>query len=234
MIQHLGIILDGNRRLARDMMKKPWQGHKMGISTALKTLEWSCEAGIKYITAYVLSFENYYSRPKGELRYILKYLGQECDNVLSNKNHIIHRFDVKTHFIGRLKILPKWLQKKITRVEKITKNYNKHVLNIALAYGGQQEIADAVRKISRKVMKGIISPAAINPLLVQQHLYTNGQPAPDLILRTGGERRLSNFLTFQSAYSELMFIDKRWPEFTKRDFDRALTLFESRQRRFGK
>lgn len=234
MLRHIGLILDGNRRYARELMKRPWEGHKLGLATALNALKWACEAGIKHITAYVLSFENYYTRPKRELKYILKYLGEECDRVLADKNHVVHQHDVKVRFIGRLTVLPKVLQKKIAMVEAATKYHTEHVLNIALAYGGQQEIADAVRKIAEKVLKGIISPAAISPVLIQQHLYTNGQPAPDMILRTGGEKRLSNFLTFQSSYSELVFLEKRWPELTKRDFDRALAEFACRKRRFGR
>jgi tritrans,polycis-undecaprenyl-diphosphate synthase [geranylgeranyl-diphosphate specific] len=234
MLRHLGLILDGNRRFARELLRKPWEGHKMGLATALNALQWSCEAGIKHITAYILSYENFRSRPKRELNYILKYLGEECDRVLLDPTHVVNRFNIKVRFIGRLTILPKWLQKKTVEVENATKHYTKHVLNLALAYGGQQEIADAVRKISEKAMKGIISPAAINPLLVQHHLYTNGQPPPDLILRTGGEKRLSNFLTYQSAYSELVFMDKRWPELKKSDFNRAINDFEKRQRRFGR
>ena len=215
-------------------MKRPWEGHKLGVNTALQTLEWSCQRGIKYTTAYVLSLENYYTRPKRELKFILKYMKDECDDVLANKNHTVHKYKVRVRFIGRTNLLPKDLQKKMALVEAKTKGYKDHVINIAIAYGGQQEIADAVRKITEKTMKGIIKPAAINEILVQQHLYTNGQPGPDLILRTGGEKRLSNFMPFQSAYSELIFIDKRWPEFTRKDFDNALKEFDRRQRRFGR
>lgn len=196
-------------------------------------LEWSCELGIKHATAYVLSLENLTKRPKRELAYILKYIGMEADSILTDKSHPVHRFKVRVRFIGRIRLLPAWLRKKISAVEEKTKGYKNHALNIAIAYGGQQEITDAVRAISQKLFKGILSPASISDRVVREHLYTNGQPAPDLIIRTGGERRLSNFLPYQSAYSELMFLDKRWPEFSRDDLVACIDEFEQRQRRFG-
>jgi tritrans,polycis-undecaprenyl-diphosphate synthase [geranylgeranyl-diphosphate specific] len=230
--KHVGIILDGNRRFAKELMKKPWEGHKMGLEKAREVLHWACEKGIKYMTAYTLSIENFKSRPKRELDMILKYIGKEADNIVKNKNHPAHKHKIKVRFIGRTRLLPKSLRKKIKNAEKSTKNYKNHVLNIAVAYGGQQEIVDAVKKIVKKSLKGEIKQ--INEELIKKHLYTDGQPYPDMIYRTGGERRLSNFLSFQSAYSELIFTDKKWPEITKKDFLGALKEFERRQRRFGK
>jgi len=233
MIKHLGLILDGNRRFARELIKRPWEGHRFGLEKARKVLEWCCELGIKHATAYVLSLENLAKRPKRELAYILKYLGMEADNILTNKTHPVHRFKVKVRFIGRLNLLPSWLHKKMAAVEQLTKGYGKHVLNVAVAYGGQQEITDAVKAIMQKALKGVLSPANLNDRIIREHLYTNGQPAPDLIIRTGGEHRISNFLPYQSAYSELMFLDKRWPEFTRDDLVACIDEFEQRQRRFG-
>jgi len=233
MIRHLGLILDGNRRFARELLKRPCEGHRIGLEKARQVLEWSCELGIKHATAYVLSLENLAKRPKRELAYILKYIGMEADNILADKAHTVHRFKVKVRFIGRIHLLPAWLQKKMSAVEALTKRYTKHVLNIAVAYGGQQEITDAVKAISQKLLKGILSPANLDDRIVREHLYTNGQPAPDLIIRTGGEHRLSNFLPYQAAYSELIFLDKRWPEFTRDDLLACIDEFEHRQRRFG-
>jgi len=233
MIKHLALILDGNRRFARELLKKPWEGHKIGLEKARDVLQWSCELGIKYATAYVLSLENMAKRPKRELSFIMKYIGMEADSILKNAEHPVHKFGVKVRFVGRVKLLPAWLCDKFNAVEEMTKNYANHALNIAVAYGGQQEITDALKAISQKLAKGIISPASISEKLVREHLYTNGQPSPDLIIRTGGEHRLSNFLTYQSAYSELMFIDKRWPEFTREDLVSCIDEFEQRQRRFG-
>lgn len=234
MIQHVGMILDGNRRFAIRLMEKPWMGHRYGLEKAREALGWACDLGIKYVTAYVLSLENLKTRPKRELEYILKYLGMEADNILQNMAHIVHKYSVCVRFIGRVHLLPQWLQKKMHAVEKATAKYDRHFLNIAVAYGGQQEIVDATKKILQEGLAGIIKPSDINEKLLREHLYTNGQPAPDLIIRTGGEKRLSNFLPFQSVYSELVFLDKKWPEMNKKDFESAIKEFEKRQRRFGK
>ena len=232
--QHIGIILDGNRRFARELMKRPWDGHKMGLVKARQVLQWSCERGIKYITAYVLSFENLQTRPKKELQLILKYFGNEMDDIVEKSDHVIHNFGVQVRFIGRVHILPDKLQEKMRLVEKKTKNYKKHVMNIAIAYGGQQELVDAMKKILEEGLKGVIRPSDLNEVILKEHLYTNGQPYPDMILRTGGEKRLSNFLPFQSAYSELMFTDTKWPALSRKEFDGLLNEFSRRQRRFGK
>jgi tritrans,polycis-undecaprenyl-diphosphate synthase [geranylgeranyl-diphosphate specific] len=231
---HIGIIMDGNRRFARQLMKPGFMGHKYGLEKSRQVIEWACEAGIKYITAYTLSLENIKTRPKKELGLILHYIDQEAENILHNKEHIVHRFGVNVRFIGRIQILPKRLQAKLHDAEAATNAYKNHVLNIALAYGGQQEIVDAVRKILLKGLKGIIKPSDVDQDLLKRHLYTNGQPYPDLIIRTGGEKRLSNFMPFQSAYSELIFMDKKWPELNKKDFKAALKEFSDRKRRFGK
>ena len=232
--RHVGVILDGNRRYARALMKNPWEGHKAGIKKSQDVISWACEKGIKYITAYVLSWENYYSRPKREMRLILRYLEEEMDNIIKNKSHVIHENKVRVRFIGRVNVLSKNLQKKLKLVEKSTENYNKRYLDIALAYGGRQEIIDATREILIKGLKGVIKPSDLDEKLLKKHLYTNGHPYPDMILRTGGEKRLSNFLPFQSAYSELIFTDKKWPAIQEKDFDAALMEFSDRRRRFGK
>ena len=232
--QHIGIILDGNRRYAREIMKKPWDGHKMGLEKARQVIQWSCERGIKYMTAYVLSFENIQTRPKKELQLILKYFGEEMDDIAEKTDHVIHKFKVRVRFIGRTHILPDGLQDKMKTVERITKKYKKHAMNIAVAYGGQQELVDAMKKILEEGLKGIIRPSDLNETILKEHFYTKGQPYPDLIFRTGGEKRLSNFLPFQSAYSELIFTDTKWPALTKKEFDGVLKEFSDRQRRFGR
>lgn len=231
---HLGVILDGNRRFAKELLKRPWEGHKIGLVKARDVLEWACDAGVKYVTAYTLSFENLKTRPKRELQMILSYLEKEMDTILSDKNHIVHRSNVKVKFIGRINLLPQILQEKMKKVEEKTSNYKKHFLNIAVAYGGQQEIVDAVKKIVEKGIDGAIKLSELNEDMIKDNLYTSGQPYPDMIFRTGGEIRLSNFLPYQSVYSELIFTDKRWPELTKQDFDSALEEFSDRKRRFGK
>ncbi|MFA4819402.1 MAG: polyprenyl diphosphate synthase [Candidatus Aenigmatarchaeota archaeon] len=232
--QHVGIILDGNRRFARELMKRPWLGHKAGLYKARQVLGWACERGIKYVTAYVLSLENLQTRPKKELQLILKYFGGEMDDILATADHVVHRFAVQVRFIGRTHILPDALQEKMRLVSNRTKNYKKHTLNIAIAYGGQQELVDAMKKILEEGLAGTIRPCDLNETILKEHLYTNGQPYPDMIFRTGGEKRLSNFLPFQSAYSELIFTDKKWPAIQEKDFDTALKEFSDRKRRFGR
>jgi tritrans,polycis-undecaprenyl-diphosphate synthase [geranylgeranyl-diphosphate specific] len=130
-------------------------------------------------------------------------------------------------------VLPDRLLEKMNAVANATSNNKKHTLNIAIAYGGQQEIVDAVKKIVEERLKGVIKPSDLNETILKEHMYTNGQPYPDLIIRTGGEKRLSNFLPFQSVYSELIFTDVKWPAFTRQDFDNALSEYENRKRRFG-
>jgi len=184
---------------------------------------------------HALSLENIKNRPEKELSLILKYLEKECDDMLHDKNHPIHRYSVNVRFIGRIRLLPNKLRQKIKKVENMTKKYKKHFLNIAVAYayGGQQEIVDATKKIIRDVVRGKLDPSRINERVISKNLWTNGCPEPDMILRTGGEKRLSNFLPFQSAYSELIFVNKKWPEMREKDFDAALREFENRKRRFG-
>ncbi|MFH1631026.1 MAG: polyprenyl diphosphate synthase [Candidatus Aenigmatarchaeota archaeon] len=233
-IRSIGIVLDGNRRFAKALMKLPWYGHKIGLEKSREALQWVCDAGIDCMTAYVLSVDNLKSRPKKELNFILKYIGLEADNITKNMDHIVHRYGVRVRFIGRKNLLPPWLQKKMEIAEDATKKYNNHSLNIAIAYGGQQEIVDATRKIAERVVGKKISLKQIDEIMVKEALYTEGQPTPDLIVRTGGEKRLSNFLLFQSAYSELFFLDKKWPEIKKEDFTKVFEEFEQRQRRFGR
>ena len=232
--QHVGIILDGNRRFARELVKRPWLGHKMGLEKARQVMQWACERGIRYVTAYVLSLENLSTRPKKELQLILKYFGEEMDDILTDAGHVINRFDIHVRFIGRTHILPDDLQAKMKKVEAATCKHKKHTINIAIAYGGQQELVDAMSKILQEGLAGTIKPSDLNETLLKEHLYTNGQPYPDMTLRTGGEKRLSNFLPFQSAYSELIFTDTKWPALSEKEFDSALKEFSSRRRRFGK
>ncbi|MCD6476652.1 MAG: di-trans,poly-cis-decaprenylcistransferase [Candidatus Aenigmarchaeota archaeon] len=231
-LKHIGVIMDGNRRLAKRLMKNPWKGHEYGANKVKDFLKWCHELGIKCITLYAFSIQNF-NRPKREFNYLMKLFEREFLDIC-NKNHEAHKYKVRIKALGRINLLPKKVQMAIKKAEQATKNYNKFLLNFAIAYGGQEEIVDAIKKIALKVKKGLIKPASINESLVKKSLYTNGQPYPDLIIRTGGEKRVSNFMLWQGAYSELYFIDKMWPEITKRDFMKAIKDFEKRQRRFGK
>jgi tritrans,polycis-undecaprenyl-diphosphate synthase [geranylgeranyl-diphosphate specific] len=230
--KHVGMILDGNRRYAKELMKKPWEGHKYGIKKVREVLDWVVESKIKYTTAYTLSLENLKTRPKRELDYILKILKDEMKLILKDKTHVVNKKKINMRFIGRRHVLSKDLQELMAKVEEKTKNNKKHFTNLAIAYGGQQEIVDATKKIVEQCMKGVINPAELDEKIIKQNLYTNGNPYPDMIIRSGGEKRLSNFLPFQSAYSELFFTDKKWPELTKEEG--FLEEFKTRQRRFGR
>lgn len=229
--KHIGLILDGNRRFAKRIMKRPWEGHKLGLKKAREVLKWGCEKGIEYFTAYTLSLENLNSRPKRELKMILKLLSKELDSILQNNDHVVNDFEVKVRFIGRINMLgDQELIDKMKSVEEKTSDYEDHFLNLAVAYGGKQEIIDAVRKL---LNSDDVNADSIDAKNFENYLYTKKQPHPDLIIRTGGEKRLSNFLTYQSAYSELVFVDKKWPEIEKKDFDGILKDFDKRDRRFG-
>jgi tritrans,polycis-undecaprenyl-diphosphate synthase [geranylgeranyl-diphosphate specific] len=231
-LQHLGIILDGNRRFAKRLMKQPWKGHDWGAKKASEFLKWCREFGIKYVTMYSLSVQNIFNRPEKELNYIFKIIKREAMALLDPK-HDVHKYGIRVKAIGRLYLLPKDLQQLIKKVEKATKDYKNYFLNVAVAYGGQEEITDAIKKIAKKISGGMIKPSQINEELIRHSLYTDGTPYPDLVIRTGGEKRLSNFLLWQSAYSELAFVKKMWPEFSKKDFLDVIKDFQGRERRFG-
>jgi len=230
-LQHLGIILDGNRRLARRLMKQRFMGHEWGAKKVRELLGWCRELGIKYVTLYSFSIQNF-SRPKLEFNYLMKIFKREALDIL-NKNHDVHKYKTRVKAIGRLYLLPKDVRDAIRKAEEATKNYKDYFLNIAIAYGGQEEIIDAVKKIAKNILKGIIKPEKINEDLIRHSLYTDGTPYPDLVIRTGGDQRLSNFLLYQSAYAELFFTSTYWPEFTKKEFFKIIEEFHQRERRFG-
>ena len=200
---HIAFICDGNRRLAKRLMKNPGKRHELGIKKVYDIVNWCHELGIKYVTLYALSIQNF-GRPKREFNYLMKLFEREF-LALSKPTHDIHKYKARVKAIGRINLLPKNVRQAIKKAEKATEKYNKFFLNIAIAYGGQEEIVDAIKKIALKVKKGLIKSANINEKLVKKSLYTNGQPYPDLIIRTGGEKRISNFMLWQGAYSELYF-----------------------------
>ncbi len=234
MPEHVGIIPDGNRRLARKLLQKPWKGHEWGYNKIKNIIQWSKDLGVKLMTIYTLSIENLESRPKMELDYLFNLARKELGDIIKNKENIIHKNKVNLKFIGRVDLLPKDIQEMIKEVSKLTKNYSNQHVNLAIAYGGRQEIIDASRKIAIDVKRGLVGTGKINESLFREYLWTNGFKDPDLIIRTGGEKRLSNFLPFQSVYSEIVFVDKFWPEFEKDDFVEAIKEFGERQRRFGR
>ena len=231
--EHIAVILDGNRRWALEHSLNPWMGHRQGAEKVEELLDWCLEMGVKSVTLYAFSTENFRRSPK-EVEEIMRIAEEKLRKLLTDKR--IHENNVKVKIIGRKSLLPKSLRKLADEVEESTKNYNKHFLNIALAYGGRAEIVDAARKIAERVEKGEIGSKQIDEKLFEKFLYTSHLPKqdPDLIIRTSGEERLSGFLLWQSAYSELCFLDIYWPEFRKIDLLRAIRTFQKRKRRFGK
>ena len=223
---HLGIIIDGNRRWAKERGLSSFEGQKKGLDNVHKIGDWAKKKGIKILTLYTFSTENW-KRTKQEVRYLMKLLSE----AFSKKNvKKLHQKGIKVQAIGQRERLPKFLQKKIETAERITKNNKENILNLAISYGGRPEIIQAIKNIIKKR----IPVDKITEEVINKNLWTTGLPDPDLIIRTGGEQRLSNFFTWQSVYSELYFTKKYWPDFTEKDLDMALLDFSLRQRRFGK
>ncbi len=228
---HLAVILDGNRRYARSRGMNTWMGHKLGAAKVNEFLEWCWEIGVKVVTLYAFSTENFNRSPR-EVKEIMKLAEEKFYEVLENKK--IHKYKVRVKAIGRTDILPERVREAIRRAEEATKDYDRYFLNVAIGYGGRAEIVDAVRKIAQKIADGELRVEDIDERLIEQHLYTAGMPDPDLIIRTSGEERLSGFLLWQSAYSELYFCDVYWPEIRKIDLLRAVRTYQRRERRFGR
>jgi undecaprenyl diphosphate synthase len=223
---HVGIIIDGNRRWARERGLPTLEGHRRGLDKLKKVGEWALKRGIKILTVYCFSTENW-NRSKVEVSYLMWLFSQSLGKKTING---YHKKGIKIQIIGQKERLSKSLQKKIKKAEELTKNNKKGILNLAISYGGRPEIVQAIKKIIEKK-----TPAnKITEDLINQNLWTMDLPYPDLIIRTGGEMRLSNFLTWQLAYSELYFTKKYWPAITEEDLDKALTDYSRRQRRFGK
>jgi len=230
--EHIAIILDGNRRWASEQSLNPWIGHHHGAEKIEDLLNWCLDLGVKSITLYAFSTENFQRHPK-EVDELMTIAEKKLKEILTNER--IHEHRVRVKVIGRLNLLPKSLQELIKQVEHATKDYDEHFLNVALAYGGRAEIVDATRKIAQKVEKGELKPDMIDEKTFERFLYTAhmSKQDPDLIIRTSGEERLSGFLLWQSAYSELCFLDVYWPAFRKIDLLRALRTYQQRKRRFG-
>jgi len=231
--EHIAIILDGNRRWASEQsFSNPWMGHQFGASKVENLLDWCIDLNMKSITLYAFSTENF-QRPPEEIEQIMEIAGQKLHQILTDAR--IHRNQVRVKVIGRVGLLPKGIQELILKAEEATKGYNEHFLNIAFAYGGRAEIVDATRKIAQKIEKGELKPDAIDEQIFASHLYTAHLPNqdPDIIIRTSGEERLSGFLLWQSAYSELFFLDVYWPDFRRIDLLRAVRTYQNRKRRFG-
>ena len=230
---HVAIILDGNRRWAKYHFLASKGVHAIGADKAEQLLTWIYDLKIKITTLYVLSIENL-DRDKKELDDIYNLLGIKLEKLYNDSR--IHEREMKIKAIGNINALPQSIKDILFKLEKETNHYDLTFLNIAIAYGGQQELVDAIRKIALDVEKRELKISEITEQSIDSYLYTSHlpQPEPDLILRTSGEKRLSGFLLWQSAYSELVFMDVFWPEFRKIDLMRAIRTFQRRRRRYGK
>ncbi|MEF8879156.1 MAG: polyprenyl diphosphate synthase [Candidatus Thermoplasmatota archaeon] len=228
--EHIAVIMDGNRRFAKSFGLDAEAGHLLGRDKIKEVLEWCLELNIKNLTIYAFSTENF-KREESEVKSLMDLCKKELDK--AKKDSRIHKNKVKIRVIGNLEILPEEIKESAEYIMKQTEDYDNYSLNVALAYGGRQEIIQAIKKIAEDVKKDNIKIEEIQEKIVSKYLYTNGLPDPDLILRTSGEERISNFLLWQLAYSELYFSDVYWPAFQKRDFLDAIKTCQKRQRRFG-
>ena len=223
-VNHIGMVMDGNRRYARKLLKEPWKGHDSGAEKVEKLFDWCKELGVTELTLYAFSLQNF-QRDKKEIDYLMnlfcKFFESEKirDKIKNNK--------IRINFIGRTHLLPQKVQLIIKRLKTETKDNTDFTANFAMAYGGREEIVDGVNKILKE---GKVKE--VDEKIFSRYLQL--QSEPDLIIRTGGERRTSNFLIWQSWYSEWFFVDKYWPEFEKEDLMKVLAEFNKRERRYGK
>jgi len=217
--------MDGNRRWAKERGLPTFRGHWYGYQKIKEVGEWCFKKGIKILTLFAFSTENW-ERSKEEVNYLMKLLKR----ALKEEVKEIHKKGIKVKVIGSEKELNDELKEAKRKAEEMTKNNKEGILNIALNYGGRREIVEAVKKILNQK----IPPEKINENIIEKNLYTAGLPDPDLIIRTSGEQRLSGFLLWQSAYSELYFCPKYWPDFEESDLDEILEWYKKRERRFGK
>ena len=225
---HIAIILDGNRRFARKLGMMPWEGHEFGVKKMQELFKWCIELGIKELTLYTFSTENF-KRSTKEKEVLFGILKREFRSM--DSRHDIFKEKVRINVVGRLNLFPADIRKVMLEIMEKTEKHNKLIVNFAVAYGGRQEIVDAFRKIASLLKGGKSRIDDINEKLVASSLYLNSEP--DLVIRPGGEIRISNFLLWQAAYSEWIFMKKLWPEFTKEDLINCINDFNARQRRFG-
>lgn len=231
MPKHVAIIMDGNRRYSRLQGNlETIDGHKRGLNTLERVLDWCVDLGIEIVTAYAFSTENF-KRPENEVKGLMDLFKVNFEGITSNKK--IHKNQVRVKAVGKLELLPEDVRKAINIAEESTAKYNKRQLNIAIGYDGRLEIVDAIKKISQDVKDGKFDSEDIDEKIVNENLYTAGLEDPNLIIRTSGEERLSGFLLWQSSYSELYFCDSLWPQLRKVDFLRALRSYQQRDRRYG-
>jgi tritrans,polycis-undecaprenyl-diphosphate synthase [geranylgeranyl-diphosphate specific] len=229
--KHLAIIMDGNRRFAREFGLSTTDGHLKGKDKLEEVMEWCLDLGVKILTVYAFSTENL-RREDYEVEYLMKLFEENFRKLGDDER--IHKYGIKVTVLGQRDLLPENVRRAIEYAEKRSASYTNYYYNIAIAYGSRQEMLQAIKVIAQKVKDGELSVDQIDERVFSSHLFTADFPDPDLILRTSGEERVSNFLLWQLAYSELYFTDVYWPGFRKVDFLRAIRSYQLRQRRFGK
>jgi len=226
--RHVAVIMDGNGRWARQRNLPRVEGHRMGAESVRAVIRTAGELGIKYLTLYAFSVENW-NRPKDEVDTLMKYLAHYMKTEFAELN----RSNVRLEVIGQIHRLPEFVQKQLKKTQEALSRNNGLTLIMALSYGGRTEIVDAVRNIAAKAKKGELDPAEITEEVVADHLYTRKWPDPDVLIRTSGEMRVSNFLLWQISYAELIVTPTLWPDFRKPQLYAALEEYNRRHRRFG-
>lgn len=227
--RHLAIIMDGNGRWAKQRGKLRVFGHEHGVKAVRKTVENCAKIGIQYLTLYAFSTENW-KRPRTEVETLMRLLVFTLKKELAT----LHKNNIRLNAIGNLDSLPSKAKKELLEVISQTSKNSKMTLTLALSYGSREELKNAVKQISLKVKNNIISPENIDETIINNHLYTQNLPDVDLLIRTSGEHRISNFLLWQIAYAELYFIDIFWPDFSIEHLVEAIRNYQNRERRFGK
>lgn len=228
---HIAIIMDGNRRYAKEHGKDVREGHLEGKERIRDVLNWCMKTGVRTLTVYAFSTENF-NREEGEVEFLLNLIESSLKELSEDPQVIQNRVRLKV--IGERDLIPSDMMETILAVEEKTKDFEKYQFNMAIAYGGRQEIVGAVKEIAERVKAGELDIESIDEDLISKYMYTSDISDPELILRTSGELRLSNFLLWQLAYSELYFTDVYWPSFRYIDFLRAIRSYQQRSRRFGK
>lgn len=227
-IRHIAIIMDGNRRYAEKNNLPAGKGHDKGAEKVKEALKWCREIGVKELTLYTFSVQNF-NRSEDEKHYLFNLLNKHFDRLKDDKE--LYENKIRIRVIGKKELFPKDVRKRLEEIEERTKHHDKFLLNFAMAYGGREEIVDACRKIAKDVKESKINVDDIDEELINKSMYLSSKP--DLVIRTGGDYRTSNFLTWQTPYSEWFFPETLWPEFSKEDFMEIIGQFKSRERRFG-
>jgi undecaprenyl diphosphate synthase len=225
---HIALIMDGNGRWAQARGQERGEGHRAGVEALRRIVKESSDLGVHHLTVFSFSTENW-GRPRTEVSFLMSLLERYIESDLAD----LHSEGVRVRVIGRREGLSKKICSLIDRAESLTANNNRLFLQIAFNYGGREELADAASRLARRAANGTLDPELINADVLAAELLTAGMPNPDLIIRTSGESRLSNFMLWQSAYAELYFTDVLWPDFSRADLEAAIAFYADRDRRFG-